>query len=303
MKRAILAIEGMSCASCVATVEKALQATEGVAAAQVNFATEKAAVDYDPGKTTLDALAKAVRGSGYDVRVEQADLPIAGMTCASCVAAVENSLRGVDGVLSASVNFATERASVTYLPDMTAVAELRRAVADAGYEALELDEEAPLDREREARSRELRELRNHLAISAGLALVIMVLSLKGFIPGLRELPDQPVFYALFVLATPVQFWIGWRFYDRAWAALRHGDGQHGHAGRGGHVGGLPLQRGGHLPPGALRRAGAPGPRLLRHFGRDHHADPPGALPGGAGQGGDQRGDPPAHRAAGQDRPR
>ncbi|HIE03812.1 MAG TPA: heavy-metal-associated domain-containing protein, partial [Candidatus Latescibacteria bacterium] len=103
-----LPVKGMTCASCAARVERALKDVEGVAEAKVNLATERAVVEYDPEVLDIASLVRAVRDTGYDVPVETVVLPIGGMTCASCAAHVEKALKGVEGVLSATVNLATE---------------------------------------------------------------------------------------------------------------------------------------------------------------------------------------------------
>ena len=109
-------VEGMSCASCVGRVEKALRGVTGVLEASVNLATKSAAVTADPGTADPARVAAAVRDAGYEVPVERADFPVEGMSCASCVARVEKALARVPGVLLASVNLATKSASVDYVP-------------------------------------------------------------------------------------------------------------------------------------------------------------------------------------------
>ena len=134
-----LPIAGMTCASCVARVEKALAAVPGVQAASVNLATEVATIKRAPS-VTMDALAKAVERAGYEVAHEETDLAIHGMTCASCVSRVEKALGKVPGVVSATVNLATERAHVVAVAG-TGIDVLRSAVDAAGYEADSLDVE------------------------------------------------------------------------------------------------------------------------------------------------------------------
>ncbi|MGZ8440466.1 MAG: copper ion binding protein, partial [Candidatus Deferrimicrobiaceae bacterium] len=108
MARWTLPVEGMTCASCVARVEKALSRVEGVTEASVNLATKTATVAADPRKTGPEKLAAAIRDSGYEVPARKTEFPVEGMTCASCVARVEKALASVPGVLSASVNLATQ---------------------------------------------------------------------------------------------------------------------------------------------------------------------------------------------------
>ncbi|MDI6771503.1 MAG: heavy metal translocating P-type ATPase [bacterium] len=220
-KRVELPVEGMSCASCVARVEEGLLKTAGVSAAQVNFASERASVAFDAAQATLTDLVAAVRGAGYEVRSERLVIPIAGMSCASCVNTVETALRSVEGVLDASVNLAREQATVAFIPGVATPEALRRAVRDAGYEPLAAEEGA-VDREAERREREQRALRIRLVGAALLSLPI----LWGSLPHMGVHVWAPAllhnWMVQFALATPVQFWAGWRFYRGMWAATRHG---------------------------------------------------------------------------------
>jgi Cation transport ATPase len=126
-------VTGMTCASCSSRVEKALKKVGGVESAQVNLASEQATVIYDPQQVQPQQLVAAVEQSGYGVITEQLELPISGMTCASCVMRVEKALKKTPGVLDASVNLATERASVTLAPGMADLGTLTAAVEAAGY--------------------------------------------------------------------------------------------------------------------------------------------------------------------------
>ncbi len=213
---------GMTCASCVRTVEQALNSVPGVSEASVNLATERATVSYDPSVTTLSQLVSAVRDAGYDVMVERVTLPISGMTCASCVSTVERALKSAEGVVSASVNLATERATVEYIPGVVTVADLKRAVQKAGYEVREaVAAQEAEDWERKAREREIRGLRNRFIFSGTIALLVFVGTFQRFFPFLSDIPRQTMLVILAVLATPVQFWAGWRFYRGALAEARH----------------------------------------------------------------------------------
>ncbi|MET0531734.1 MAG: copper ion binding protein, partial [Microvirga sp.] len=135
-------VEGMSCASCVGRVEKAIRSVGGVTAANVNLATERAHVSFAPGEADPKAVAEAIRATGYEPAENQIDLTIEGMTCASCVARVEKALERVPGVLDANVNLATERASVRYLGGHDIVERMREAVDATGYEAREIGRDA-----------------------------------------------------------------------------------------------------------------------------------------------------------------
>ena len=222
-------VRGMTCAACTARVERTLGRTEGVAEASVNLATEQATVRYDPVLATPVALLDAIRGAGYEPVDEQVELSVTGMTCAACSARVERALRRVDGVLSADVNLATERASLRYLPDVAPLDRLIEAVRASGYDVLEGVERA--DRaavERERKDAELRELRRAVILAAALTVPIFVLDMGAMLIApvgawLHAVVPMPVLaFAFFVLASGVQFGPGLRFYRKGWPALRRG---------------------------------------------------------------------------------
>jgi len=223
-QRVILPITGMSCASCAVNIEKGLSQVEGVVDANVNFATEKATVTFDPEQVALGDLTKTVKDLGYEAAVERITVPIQGMSCASCVEKVQTALKNVPGVVKASVNFATEKATVEYLPGQVTVKDLAKAVHDAGYELLDTTEgEDVVEKERAAREAELRRLRQKFIV--GLCLVIPIFLLGNLhmigLSHLLALDRQTNFLIQLILQTPVQFWVGWQFYRGAWAAARH----------------------------------------------------------------------------------
>jgi len=205
-----LPIAGMTCASCVARVEKALSAVPGVQSASVNLATEAATIKI-ASPVTMEALAKAVQRAGYEIAHEERDLAIRGMTCASCVARVEKALGKVPGVLSASVNLATERAHVVAVAG-TGLDKLRMAVEAAGYEA------DAADLEKAGAAAVARGLPDWwpVALSALLTLPL-VAPMVGLAVGAHwALPG----WLQLALATPVQFWLGGRFYRAGWKAVK-----------------------------------------------------------------------------------
>jgi Cu+-exporting ATPase len=209
-EKARIHITGMTCTTCAATIEKGLKETPGVEQANVSFASEKASVEYDPSRVDLTKIKNTISQLGYGVATKKSIFPVGGMTCASCVARVEEALSSVPGVVSANVNLASEKATVEYT-DGTSIADLKQAVKDAGYE---LGSEAEtLEDVSAASQRELRGIRNRFIVAAILASSIMALM---WIPSFAGKP-----YLLWALATPVQFWAGWRFYLGAWGALRH----------------------------------------------------------------------------------
>ena len=216
-----LPVLGMTCANCALAIERALEKLPGVLEATVNLALEQAAVRYDPAAQPLSALVRAVEDAGYRVVVERVELPIQGMTCANCARAIEQALASLEGVVSAGVNLATERATVEYVPTLVGRAQMVKAVGDAGYRVIDTTGAEPLrDVEREARERGIRTQRLRLLWSVPLTLGIMLLSM---LPDMGLLPDFSWRrLLLLVLATPVQFVIGAQFYRGAYKALRNG---------------------------------------------------------------------------------
>ncbi|WP_291426567.1 heavy metal translocating P-type ATPase [Deinococcus sp.] len=230
MKTLTLEISGMTCAACVGRVERGLSKVEGVQNASVNLATERASVTFDPALTSAAALVEKVRDIGYDAPAAELSFPVAGMTCAACVGRVERALSKQPGVLSASVNLATERASVNYLPASVSPAELKNAVTDAGYAVPEEQTAQPVSRlntERERKQRELDELKKALTLAATFAVPLFVLSMGPMLSMplhmwlMRVLGEQNLNWLMLALAAPVQFGPGLRFYRTGLAAVRH----------------------------------------------------------------------------------
>ncbi len=205
-------VKGMSCASCVKAVEKALAGVNGVTDVSVNLASERARV-RTAGNPPVEDLIRAIRAEGYDVATSRTELAVRGMTCASCAAAVGRALKEIPGVVDANVNIATGRAVVEYIPTLSGFADFREAVESAGYEA-EAVTEGLAGVEKDEGEEEYRRLLFTFKVSALLSGLILLGSLTS-IPVLSNR------YTLFLLALPVQFWAGLRFYRAAWAGLRH----------------------------------------------------------------------------------
>ncbi len=231
LKQVNLPIAGMTCASCVVHVEGGLNGVAGVEKATVNLANERATVQFDPAKANLDQMIAAVRDVGYDVVTDKITLPIGGMTCASCVAHVENGLRTVPGVLNASVNLATERATVEFVPGTVTIADLKHAVQEVGYEVLDVGGagEELVDRERILREQEMQREKRDLIIGIIFTLPLFTLAMTHDLLHyvffrmdiLPQLFDWAGFnWLLFALATPVQFYVGRSYHRGAWKSLR-----------------------------------------------------------------------------------
>ena len=226
LKELQIDIEGMTCASCSARVERGLQRLPGVVEAGVNLATERAELRFDPQQLDPGRVVEAIRETGYTPVVSELDLAVEGMTCASCVGRVERALKRTPGVLEATVNLATERAHVRYLPAMTDPETLAAAVAEAGYAAHPLSE-AGAD-ENDQRRAALRAMGRDVALAVGLAVVILLLSMGGaFIPAfdhaLQAASPVPHFWdwVQWLLASIVLFGPGLRFFRPGWIAYRH----------------------------------------------------------------------------------
>jgi Cu+-exporting ATPase len=205
-----LPVEGMTCATCAGRVEKALCALPGVQAT-VNLSSEHADIEFDPTQVEPVALAHAVEQAGYEVPHETRELAISGMTCATCAGRVEAALKRVSGVARAEVNLASEKASVEGIAGLLRPSDLVAAVRQAGYDA----ELLTGDRERDraiaaADERRLRRETWRIVAAVVLSAPLLLPMFGAMLPGWLQ----------FLLATPVQFVIGWQFYVGAWKALR-----------------------------------------------------------------------------------
>lgn len=225
-QKKIINISGMSCAACAARIEKGLTKLEGVNSANVNFAIEKATVEFDDKQANPSKFEETIKKLGYDVikndmqGENRIELKISGMTCAACSARVEKKLNKMEGIKKATVNLATERASVEYDVSKLKVSEMIKAVQALGYSA-ERAEEVSRDKEKEQREKEIGTLKITLLISAILSaplLLAMVLGIAGLDTPWLSFLHNPYFQL--VIATPIQFIIGFRFYKHAYYALR-----------------------------------------------------------------------------------
>jgi Cu+-exporting ATPase len=217
-------VSGMSCASCAAHIQEGLAALEGVKSAAVNFAAERATVVYDGSKVTVDDFVNVIRDLGYGVMSSRITLPIRGMSCAACVENVRRTLSSLEGVLSASVNIATERATIEYFPSQVGVREFRMAVKDAGYDVVEAEKgEDIVEKEQRERETAYRTLKRKVITGAVLVAPIFLLMQwdRLGLSNLLPLSRQANFLLQLIIETPVQFWIGWQFYTGAVAAARH----------------------------------------------------------------------------------
>ena len=212
-----LPLEGMTCVACAARIEKSLNKLPGVAA-NVNFAAESAQVTLQPNLTSPAAVVETIRRTGYSVPVRMAEFQIDGMTCVACAARIEKALNKLEGVQQAAVNFASETARVRYLPGLVAPGQLAGAIRKAGYGANERVE-ANAEQEKARRAAAYRAELRLLWVSIALSLPLLAGMFTMFGDVHNELLPR---WLQLALATPVQFWIGRRFYVGGWNALRGG---------------------------------------------------------------------------------
>ena len=230
-KQINLPVTGMTCAMCVKNVERSLKRADGVADVSVNLATERAAVQYDGDKLDASDLVATVERAGYGVAAAAIDLPITGMTCAMCQKNVERALDRSDGVISASVNLASEKASVSYLPGVTRRHDLVEAVERAGYGVIDTSEhDAHEDHEAAVRQAEIDRQARLVKIGALFTIPLTILSMaRHFLHQLPFLMDNFAFLDhdiwLFIfgaLATPVMLLLGRQYLSGGSRSMHHG---------------------------------------------------------------------------------
>lgn len=211
-----LAVTGMHCATCSLAVEEALKREPGVTGAQVNLATESARVTFDPARTDLARLGRAVEGAGYGVVNREATLRVGGMVCAMCVRTIEEALRALPGVIEARVNLATERAAVVYNPSLVEVREMAGAIETAGYQYLGLEGEVSEEAERAAVEADLAEKRRRILVGFGVAIPLM---LSMWFP--LGIPMGLLSWIHLAVATPAFVFVAAPIFRAAWLGLRN----------------------------------------------------------------------------------
>lgn len=224
-KSVTMPVTGMSCASCAHNIERTVGKLPGVGEVNVNFAAEQAVISFDSEQLDVKNLVDGIKGAGYGVAIAHTELPITGMTCASCAANIERALnRKLPGVIKAEVNFATERARVDYLPGLVEVSDIVSAVEKAGYGAFAADD-APdaADAEQAARDAEIHDQTRKFIVGVIFATPLFFLSMardSGFAGPWIHGPW--VNWMFFLLATPVQFYTGWDYYTGGFKSVRNG---------------------------------------------------------------------------------
>jgi len=218
-----LPITGMTCANCVSTVERSLKKVNGVTQAVVNLSNERATVEFDPSLASLPAMITRVKNAGYNVAEAEAELQINSLGDDNDVRRVEKALLALEGVESAAVNLITGKAIIRYIPTIISQKEIRVAVKAAGFEALELGANSE-DAEARARQHEIDQQRHLLLVGLLFTVPLFLLSMAndlGIIP--MSISHAPwMNWVMLTLATPVQFYVGWQYYNGAYKSLRNG---------------------------------------------------------------------------------
>ncbi|MFC1997202.1 heavy metal translocating P-type ATPase [Chloroflexota bacterium] len=220
-KQLILPITGMTCANCVAAVERNIKKVDGVQVAYVNLSSERATVEFDPALSGLDDFLARIDRAGYGVATGEADLLIQQMSDDNDARRLEKTLSGLDGVLEVGVNFSSERARVIYIPTIISQVEIRRAVTSAGFETVETGGDIE-DAEALAREREIAQQRHYLIVGLVFTIPLFLFSMArdfGLLPPWAH--ESWANWLMFALATPVQFYVGGQYYVGAYKSLRN----------------------------------------------------------------------------------
>ena len=219
-----LPVAGMTCANCAMNIERAVKKLNGVAEAQVNFAAEQASISFDPSQLQVKDLVAKIDGSGYSVPTNKVEFPITGMTCANCAANIERALsKKVSGIVTATVNFASERAAVEYIPGVATLQDMITAIEAAGYGVIspeEISEEE--DAEQIARQAEIRDQTRKFIVGVVFALPLFALSMARDFSLIGPWSHVGwVNWFFWALATPVQFYTGWDYYVNGFKSLKN----------------------------------------------------------------------------------
>ena len=223
-KQVTLPITGMHCTNCSDTVARDLSKLNGVTAAEVNYATEKATVTFNPSLLDEGVIIEKIKDIGYGVAIGEMELPITGMHCVNCAATVEKALNKMQpGVVSATVNFATEKAHIAYIPGQVARTGLIAAIEGAGYGVIETESDQLVDAEQAVRETEIHDQTRKLWIGVAFSLPLFLFSMARDLSLLGTWSDALWGnWLMFTLATPVQFYVGWDYYTGGFKAIRNG---------------------------------------------------------------------------------
>lgn len=231
MKKETIKITGMTCAACAARVEKVVGKMAGISDASVNFATENLSVEYDEAETSRQKIDEAIEKAGYGTveitTINEVTIPIGGMTCAACSARVEKVLNKLEGVTAATVNLATEKATVHYDSQQVKLSTIKQTIENSGYQALEIEKKTAIDEDKLRKEKEIRTLKTKLIVSASFGIPLLYLAMGAMIwwlrlpiPSFLEPMQYPLTYAIaqIILVIPIII-AGHRFYSVGFKAI------------------------------------------------------------------------------------
>jgi Cu+-exporting ATPase len=222
-KQVILPVTGMTCANCVATIERNVKKLDGVSEAVVNLSSERATVEFDPKKLVIGDIIAKVRKAGYDIAQGEAEILIRQIDDVNDAHRLENVLHKMEGILSASVNISTNRVKIAYIPTIINQKDLRKAIEGSGFKLLEVE---GTDEDTEAKARQVEiDHQKHLLIVGIIFTIPLFLFSMGRDLGLIPMMIGHAWWAnwlMLILATPVQFYVGWQYYIGAFKSLRGG---------------------------------------------------------------------------------
>jgi Cu+-exporting ATPase len=221
-KHITLPVTGMTCANCVATVERNIKKLDGIVEANVNLTTERASVDFDPSLVNQEQIVDRIQRAGYGIALGEADLIIQRLSDDSDARRLQSALSKVEGIVETEVSFTRERARIKYIPTIVSVGEIRSEIKSNGFESQDITGESE-DAEKLARQREIQRQRRLLMVGLVFTIPLFTLSMLGDIGVIPQgIKDTTWFkWVLFALATPVQFYVGWQYYVGALKALRN----------------------------------------------------------------------------------
>lgn len=213
----------MTCANCVATVERNLKKEDGVKSAFVNLSSERATVEYDPSEVNVDVMVNRIQRAGYNISTGEAELFVKRLSDDNDARRLESTIGEMEGVLAVNVSYASEKARIEYIPTAISQTELRRKISAAGFEAVIIGDEFE-DAERKAREDEIAQQRRYLIIGLVFTVPLLIFSMTRDLGLLTpQIASAPwAGWLMFFLATPVQFYVGSQYYQGAYKSLRNG---------------------------------------------------------------------------------
>lgn len=223
-KQITIPVTGMTCTNCAKSITRNAKKVEGVSEAEVNYATEKLTFTYDTAVASPQSVIERVEKAGYGVVSSQLELPVTGMTCTNCANNIQRKLRKLDGIIAADVNYANEKAFVTYAAGALTRSDIIATIRQAGYDVVDVANEEELeDAEAAARQAEIAHQKRRLLVGAIFTLPLFIMSMSRDFGLLGDWANaQWVNWLFLVLATPVQFYVGWDYYVGGYKSLRSG---------------------------------------------------------------------------------